>query len=332
MCPDVTPLAPSSLEERHSSTTPITALQEISTKRILLPEWLPRKHTNYEHVKSLTNSISLKGIQTPILVRPASGLHGEGLYELIAGLHRLTAAKQAKLSTVPAVVRTLTDEEALLHSLMENNLRQAPSVIDETESIMTLLCQSLTEPPEQVATLLHKVAKNPACLENNDILQRWDTVLGIFSALGKSWASYRANDMPMLNWPEDIQEAVRAQKIQPSKGRIIARVESPSQRQELLQEAIDASMTVEQIKRHKIEKLGGTVPELCGKDLKAKAESAWSKLEKSTVWDDAKRKEELAVLLRNLNRLLHKNLVDKDNQPTAEAAAAIVNHGQHEAA
>ena len=63
----------------------------------------------------LTASIKEKGILQPVLVRPA----GEK-YEIIVGSRRFEAAKVAELTTIPVIVREMSDAEAVAASLVEN--------------------------------------------------------------------------------------------------------------------------------------------------------------------------------------------------------------------
>lgn len=222
------------IESPWQSLQQTGTLEEIPVRAVIVPKWLPRKYSNLQRLELLTTSIQQKGVVVPILLRPAAIDVAQDVYEVIAGVQRWKAAQKAGLTTIPAVVRWLKDDEAIQYALMENTLRHGLGVLEETESILALLATSLNRPQHEVVNLFHKVAKNPAQLENNEILRQWETVLAIFSALGRNWSSFRSNHLPMLGWPEEIKVAVRLQKIAPSKGRIIARIEDEQQRQTLL--------------------------------------------------------------------------------------------------
>lgn len=75
----------------------------------------PRRAFPEEELRELVDSIREKGLLQPVLVRPAA----EG-YELVAGERRLRAAQAAGLSTIPAVVRRLSDRESLEAAVVEN--------------------------------------------------------------------------------------------------------------------------------------------------------------------------------------------------------------------
>lgn len=68
----------------------------------------------------LTKSIENEGVIVPILVRPSKD--GEG-YEIIAGHRRKAASKWAGLSEIPAVIRDLDDNQAII-AMVDSNLQR----------------------------------------------------------------------------------------------------------------------------------------------------------------------------------------------------------------
>src|SRR5690606_29984590 len=66
----------------------------------------PRQHFDDEALKELSASVKQHGILQPLVVTP----DGDN-YQIIAGERRWRAAKLAKLSAVPAIVRTLKELE-----------------------------------------------------------------------------------------------------------------------------------------------------------------------------------------------------------------------------
>ncbi|MCE6958394.1 plasmid partitioning protein RepB [Cereibacter sphaeroides] len=79
-------------------------------------------------VESLKASLASVGQQVPILVRPHPTLSGR--YQVIYGRRRLHAMRSLGLP-VKALVRSLTDEEAVIAQGQENSLRQDPSFIEK---------------------------------------------------------------------------------------------------------------------------------------------------------------------------------------------------------
>lgn len=98
-------------------------------------------------VVDLMKSISEEGILEPLLVRPV-----DGRYELIVGSRRFEAAKRLGLKAVPAVVRAMGDEDALIISLVENIQRRD------------------VEPEEEYAALMKLKKLNPALYSTTDQL------------------------------------------------------------------------------------------------------------------------------------------------------------------
>jgi ParB/RepB/Spo0J family partition protein len=84
-------------------------------------------------VGDLVESIKEKGILEPVLARPIGGR-----YELVVGSRRFEAAKIAGLKKLPAVVRAMTDEEAIIVSLVENIQRRDIEPEEEYDAIVAL--------------------------------------------------------------------------------------------------------------------------------------------------------------------------------------------------
>lgn len=112
----------------------IRGLEDLPISTIVPNPYQPRQHFDEEALSSLTASIREVGVLQPVLVRPA----GDG-YELIAGERRLRAAQRAGLTTVPAVVRTTDDTDALEHALIENLHRSDLNPLEEAAAYQQLI-------------------------------------------------------------------------------------------------------------------------------------------------------------------------------------------------
>ena len=86
-------------------------------------------------VAELSESIRLHGQQVPIMVRPLPGAPGR--YRIVYGRRRLRALKLAGLPA-KALVRSLTDEQAILAQGQENSLRLDPSFIEKAVFVSEL--------------------------------------------------------------------------------------------------------------------------------------------------------------------------------------------------
>jgi len=67
-------------------------------------------------LQELATSIAATGVVQPILVRPLMG----GQFQLIAGERRWLASKRAGRETIPAIVRQVSDEQAMEMTIVEN--------------------------------------------------------------------------------------------------------------------------------------------------------------------------------------------------------------------
>jgi ParB/RepB/Spo0J family partition protein len=103
-----------------------------------------RKHFDEAKMAELTENIRVQGVIVPIiarpmLVRPDGKLGAEGLFEVVAGERRYRAAKAAKLADIPAIVRELTDAQALELQVIENNQRVDVHPLEEAEGYEALM-------------------------------------------------------------------------------------------------------------------------------------------------------------------------------------------------
>jgi ParB family chromosome partitioning protein len=102
------------------STT--TGLEQVRLDRIDPSPFQPRRDFPEDALAELANSIRASGVVQPILLR-RSALAGDR-YQLVVGERRWRASRLAGLETVPAIIRDLSDQDALELALTENLLRQ----------------------------------------------------------------------------------------------------------------------------------------------------------------------------------------------------------------
>src|SRR5437763_1753344 len=90
----------------------------------------PRKMFDEAALAELATSIEERGVMERIVLRPV----GDG-YEIVAGERRFRAGKMVGLTEIPAVVRDLTDEEAMAEALLENFQREDLTTIEKARAI-----------------------------------------------------------------------------------------------------------------------------------------------------------------------------------------------------
>ncbi len=94
--------------------------QNIPVDRLTTNPLQPRTVFADVSLAQLADSIRQRGVLQPIIVRPKI----DGQYELVAGERRWRAAKLAGLTAIPAIVRDVTDAQALELALIENLQRE----------------------------------------------------------------------------------------------------------------------------------------------------------------------------------------------------------------
>ena len=154
----------------------------------------PRKTFTESELADLAASIKEKGVLQPILLRNVSG-KGHS-YEIVAGERRFRAAKMAGLNEIPALVKTLDDNNAMEIALIENVQRENLNPIEEARAYKNLMECCDYELPD-VARLI-----------------------------GKS-ESYIRNMLRLTSLPESVQGLVEQGELSASHARTIAVAENP---------------------------------------------------------------------------------------------------------
>lgn len=117
----------------------------------------PRLHFAPEELAQLSESIRAQGVLQPLLVRQS-----DTGYELVAGERRLRAAKMAGLSTIPILIKDISDAEMLEISIVENIQRADLNPMEEAEAYHRLVVEfGLTQ--EQAAA---RVGKSRSAVAN----------------------------------------------------------------------------------------------------------------------------------------------------------------------
>ena len=125
-------------------------VREIEIGRIRPSPEQPRVQFDEDAIKELAESIAKRGVLQPILVRPS----GDG-FEIVAGERRWRAAQQARLHTIPALVREIDNSTTAELALIENIQREDLNAIEEAEGYRQLI-ERHGHTQEDVAKLVHK--------------------------------------------------------------------------------------------------------------------------------------------------------------------------------
>ena len=118
----------------------------------------PRTVFDVDALHELAASVREHGVLQPILVRPL----GQNRYQLVAGERRWRAAKEASLTTIPALVEDLDDDTALEISIIENLQREDLSPLEEA----AMYDRMIREHGYSIRRLAEKLGKDKGYVEN----------------------------------------------------------------------------------------------------------------------------------------------------------------------
>jgi len=111
----------------------IAGTQEIEIERIHAFPNHPFKVLDDEKMDTLVDSIRENGILNPVIVRPDQS----GNYEMISGHRRLHAAKIVGLKKVPAIVKEMSDDEAIIKMVDLKHLLRIKKQINGKKKLST---------------------------------------------------------------------------------------------------------------------------------------------------------------------------------------------------
>src|SRR3954471_9947843 len=107
-------------------TTTLESARQVALASIHVPDNV--RALDDAHVRALAGSIQLQGMLVPLVVREAD--HG---FELVAGFHRVAAARSLGLADVPVVVRDADSEDA--DRAVENITRKQLNPYEEAKAV-----------------------------------------------------------------------------------------------------------------------------------------------------------------------------------------------------
>ena len=154
----------------------------------------PRKTFSDSELAELAASIKEKGVLQPILLRSVTGQ--PYMYEIVAGERRFRASKMAGLNEIPALIKNITNENAMEIALIENVQRENLNPIEEAAAYENLMDKCGYE------------------------------LADVSRLIGKS-ESYIRNSLRLIALPVEVKEMVEQGKLSASHARTIAVAENP---------------------------------------------------------------------------------------------------------
>ena len=187
-------------------------LNEVEISQIEPNPNQPRREFDEDALQDLATSIRELGIIQPITVRKTES----GKYQIIAGERRWRASQLAGLTTIPAYIVTVEDQNAMEMALVENIQREDLNAIE-----IALAYQHLAE-----ATGM--------------------TQAKISERVGKSRAAV-TNYMRLLKLPAQVQMALKNHEIEMGHARALLAIDSPSQQIKLFKEVQQQQYSVRKV-------------------------------------------------------------------------------------
>ena len=172
----------------------------------------PRREFDEDALQELATSIRELGIIQPITVRKQEGSKNQ----IIAGERRWRASQLAGLTTIPAYIVTVEDQNAMEMALVENIQREDLNAIE-----IALAYQHLAETTGM-------------------------TQAKISERVGKSRAAV-TNYMRLLKLPAQVQMALKNHEIEMGHARALLAIESPSQQIKLFKEVQQQQYSVRKV-------------------------------------------------------------------------------------
>lgn len=115
-------------------TAPSQTANEIAVDLIDPNPYQTRRQIREESLNELTESVRTSGVVQPVVLRPSQG----GRYQLVAGERRWLASKRAGRTTIPAIVRQISNEQAMEITIIENLQREDLNPIEQARAFERL--------------------------------------------------------------------------------------------------------------------------------------------------------------------------------------------------
>jgi ParB family chromosome partitioning protein len=200
--------APITMSASHTSGS----AQEVLIDSIDANPYQTRRRINEAAMEELAESIRASGVVQPVVLRPGPN----GRFQLVAGERRWHASKRAGKTTIPAVIRQISNEQAMEITIIENLQREDLNPIEQAKAFERLSREfGLTQ--EQIA-----------------------------SRTGKDRASI-ANFIRLLKLPEALQDALETGALSFGHGKVLLALAGfPEHLERASREVIEKQLSVRQ--------------------------------------------------------------------------------------
>ena len=192
------------------------SVEEIELTAIRPNPYQPRRTFDEAALQELAASIKESGVFQPIILRqPDPDLNR---YEIIAGERRFRASKLAGKTTIPAIVRTMSDSQMMEVAVLENLQREDLTPLEEAQAYQSLM----------------------------DRLQL--TQAQVAEKLGKS-RPYIANYLRLLGLPQPVKDMLEDHRLSMGQARTLLGLKDERALVKLAQRAVKENLTVRQLEQ-----------------------------------------------------------------------------------
>ncbi len=200
------------IDTTHVNTSGSSSINEVELSKIAANPNQPRQNFDEEALEELAISIRELGVISPITLQE----NADGTYLIIAGERRFRASKLAGLTTIPAYIRKVKDEQVMEMALIENIQREDLDAIE-----IALAYQRLMD-------------------EYNLTQERMS------ERVGKKRATI-ANYLRLLKLPAEIQMGIQRKQIDMGHARAILGAKQPQDQLALYKRILDEGLSVRRV-------------------------------------------------------------------------------------
>ena len=168
---------------------------QVSISDLVPNKYQPRKIFDEASLEDLTNSIKVRGMIQPIIVRSLN--NDRSKFEIIAGERRWLAAQRAGLHNVPVVITEADDLKSLEFAIVENVQRHDLNPLEEAQGYKRLI--------DEFSYDQEKVSK----------------------FIGKS-RSHITNSLRLLTLPDEVIKLIETQKLTAGHAKVLVGLENAS--------------------------------------------------------------------------------------------------------
>lgn len=220
-----------------------SSISEINIELIIPNPNQPRTHFADEALEELAVSIKELGVISPITLRK----NEDDTYMIIAGERRYRAAKSIGLKTLPAYIRTATDDQVMEMALIENIQREDLNAIE-------------------VALTFYRL------MEEYDMTQE-----KLSERVGKKRATI-SNYLRLLQLPAEVQMGVKDRKIDMGHARALLGLSDPTAQLKLYDTLLHTDLSVRKVEEMvRLYQATGSFEEVAKEDTSPTTEEALPK-------------------------------------------------------